>query len=173
MIEPRTDPPLTGDEVSMLLAFLDYHRATLEAKTSGLDAASLNATMPPTTMTLAGLLKHLAGVEEWWFWVVVAGEEESAPWTGADPDDADWDWHSAVDDTPEALRQLWRDQVAKSRRVTAAALGRAGLDTPARRVLHEQERSLRWVLLHMIEEYARHNGHADLLREAVDGSTGE
>ncbi len=171
----RVAPPVDADEATTLLAFLDYHRATLAWKTAGLDSADLNAPMHPTTMTLGGLLKHLAGVEVWWFSEVLAGRPEQLPWSAADWEaDADWDWHSAADDEPADLRGLWQAAVDDSRRLTADALAVQGLDTPARWSFPEGGTpTLRWILVHMIEEYARHNGHADLLREAVDGLTGE
>ena len=88
--------------------------------------------------------------------------------------DADWDWHSAADDGPEQLRALWHDAVERSRAAVAEALTRGGLDQPAARGWPDGSTpSLRWILVHLIEEYARHNGHADLLRESVDGQSGE
>jgi hypothetical protein len=88
--------------------------------------------------------------------------------------DRDWDWHSAAEDTPEQLRALWQDTVARSRSLVSEALADGGLDQLSRRTWPDGEApSLRWILVHMVEEYARHNGHADLLRESVDGLTGE
>ena len=96
------------------------------------------------------------------------------PWTGR-PDE-DWDWHSAAGDTPEQLRAPWQDAVARSRSLVTKALADGGLDRPATGIPSSwgpTAPSLRWIVVHMIEEYARHNGHADLLRESVDGVTGE
>jgi uncharacterized damage-inducible protein DinB len=171
----RPEPPPAADETTTLLAFLDYHRATLAWKCSGLDAAGLSAAIAPSPMTLGGMLKHLAHVEDSWFSRWLHGRDRRPPWDAVDwKADPDWAWHSAADDTPEQLRALWQDAVARSRDLVAEALADGGLDRPARRAWPDgQAPSLRWILLHLIEEYARHNGHADLLRESVDGLTGE
>jgi uncharacterized damage-inducible protein DinB len=173
----RVDPPLATDEVATLRAFLDYHRDTLRLKTAGLTAEQLSATHPPSTMTLGGMLKHLALVEDNWFSVVLLGNEDAEPWRTVDWDaDRDWEWHTAVDDDPAWLRGLFDESVVAADRCIDAALADGGLDRlSARESRHEegQHFSLRWILLHMIEEYARHNGHADLLRESIDGQTGE
>jgi uncharacterized damage-inducible protein DinB len=171
----RPEPPVAADEVATILGFLEFHRATLEWKCSGLDAAGLRATVGPSTMTLGALLKHLALVEESWFSRWLHGRDMQAPWNTVDWDaDPDWEWHSAADDSPDHLRAMWRDAVARSRSLVAEAMADGGLDRLARRTSPDGEApSLRWILLHMIEEYARHNGHADLLRESVDGLTGE
>ncbi|MFZ0181278.1 MAG: DUF664 domain-containing protein, partial [Candidatus Dormiibacterota bacterium] len=120
-------------------------------------------------------LKHLALVEDYWFSEWLHGRGASPPWDAVDWDaDPDWDWHSAAKDTPEQLRALWHDNVDRSRARVAEALAGGGLEQLARRAEPSGESpSLRWILCHMIEEYARHNGHADLIREAVDGQTGE
>jgi uncharacterized damage-inducible protein DinB len=173
----RVDPPLATDEVATLRAFLDYHRDTLRLKTAGLTAEQLSATHPPSTMTLGGMLKHLALVEDNWFSVVLLGNEDAEPWRTVDWDaDRDWEWHTAADDDPAWLRGLFDESVVAADRCIDAALADGGLDRlSARESRHEkgQHFSLRWILLHMIEEYARHNGHADLLRESIDGQTGE
>jgi uncharacterized damage-inducible protein DinB len=155
-----------------LLGFLDYHRDTLRLKAAGLTSEQLNATPAPSTMTLGGMVKHVAFVEHWWFRCVFLGEEFGEPWASVDWDaDADWDWHSAVDDTPEQIRALFDAECAASDSIIAGAgdLGQPSVRTG--RGGHTF--SLRWILAHMVEEYARHNGHADLLREAIDGVTGE
>ena len=173
----RVDPPLRADEATTLRAFLDYHRDTLRRKTAGLTAEQLRTPLPPSTMTLGGLLKHLAYVESNWFVEVFDGAPATAPFDTADWDaDRDWEWHSAADDTAEELRALFDSTVAGADRSIDAAIAAGGLDgTSARESRRPGEGafSLRWILVHMIEEYARHNGHADLLREALDGSTGE
>lgn len=171
----RPEPPAAGDEIETLLGFLDFQRATLAWKCSGLDAAGLNATVGASSMTLGGLLKHLAYVEDDWFSHALHGRAKAAPWDTVDwAADRDWDWHSAADDTPENLFALWRDAVSRSRASVASALADGGLDRPAHRTAPDGVApSLRWIVVHMIEEYARHNGHADLLRESVDGLTGE
>jgi uncharacterized damage-inducible protein DinB len=171
----RPEPPLAGDEVATLLGFLDFQRATLAWKCAGLDAAGLRATVGPSSMTLGGMLKHLADVEAGWVSRSLHGRDQRPPWDTVDwKADRDWDWNSAATDTPEQLRALWQDAVARSRSLVAEALDDGGLDRLARRTWPDgRAPSLRWILVHMIEEYSRHNGHADLLRESVDGQTGE
>ena len=171
----RPEPPLAGDEAATLLGFLEYQRATLAWKCAGLDAAGLRATVAPSTMTLGGMLKHLAYVEEWWCSQWLHGRAEQPPWNAVNWEaDPDWDWHSAAEDTPGQLLTLWQDTVAGSRALVAEALADGGLARLARRTWPDgRAPSLRWILCHLIEEYARHNGHADLLRESVDGLTGE
>ncbi|HEY1330922.1 MAG TPA: DinB family protein [Actinomycetota bacterium] len=171
----RPEPPLTGDEAETLLGFLDYQRATLEWKCRGLDATGLNTTTAASTVTLGGLLKHIAFVEESWFCEWLRGRDRQPPWDGIDWDaDPDWDWRSAADDSPEALRAIWADAVAESRAAVKEALAEGGLDQMARRTWPSGDApSMRWILTHMIEEYARHNGHADFIRESIDGETGE
>jgi uncharacterized damage-inducible protein DinB len=171
----RPEPPLAGDEAATLLGFLEFHRATLAWKCGGLDAAGLAATVGASTMTLGGMLKHLAYVEDQWFSRFLHGRDRAAPWDTVDwKADQDWDWHSAADDTPEQLHALWREAVERSRADVEAALADGGLDRLSRRAWPDGSTpSLRWILTHMIEEYARHNGHADLIRESVDGLTGE
>ncbi|MFC7220936.1 DinB family protein [Streptomyces polyrhachis] len=171
----RPEPPLAGGEAATLLGFLDYQRATLALKCAGLDSAGLAATAAASSMTLGGMLKHLAYVEDFWFSHTLADRAPSEPWASVDwSADTDWEWHSAAEDTPGQLRALWEESVAASRARTAEALERGGLDRPAGRIWRDgRVPSLRWILCHMIEEYARHNGHADLIRESVDGRTGE
>lgn len=175
----RPEPPFDGDEAATLLGFLDYQRATLEWKCRGLDDKQLRVALPPSPVTLGGLLKHLACVEDSWFTEVVAGQPLPEPWASADfSADPDWDWHSAAADSGDALRALWAEGVNRSRTIVKAQLSQGG-DAALSRT-HPvlpwggQDRvSLRWVLAHMIEEYSRHNGHADLIREPIDGQTGE
>ena len=172
----RTDPPLAADEATMLQGFLDYHRDTLRWKTDGLTQEQLATTHPPSTMSLGGILKHLALVEDWWFSVSLLGNEYAELWRGVDWDgDPDWEWRTAADDSPETLRALFDEACAASDRCIERALADHGLDTLSVRRSRQEDSpfSLRWILLHMIEEYARHNGHADLIRESIDGETGE
>ncbi|MGH3587686.1 MAG: DinB family protein [Pseudonocardia sp.] len=170
----RPEPPHVGDETATLLGFLDYQRATLAWKCAGLDAAGLAATVGPSSMTLGGLLKHMAYVENDWFSRDLHGHDWLPPWDAVDwQADPDWEWHSAAQDPPEQLRTLWTDAVALSRSLTAEALADGGIGRLAQRGWPDgRVPSLRWILVHMIEEYARHNGHADLIRESIDGSTG-
>jgi len=171
----RPEPPIAADEAATLEGFLDYQRATLAWKCARLDSAGLNATTAASPMTLGGILKHMAYVEIWWFARQLRGLDAEPPWDTVDWDaDPDWEWHSAAEDTPEQLLTLWQDSVGRSRALVAEALAEAGLDQPARQTWSDgRAPSLRWIMCHMIEEYARHNGHADLLRESVDGETGE
>jgi uncharacterized damage-inducible protein DinB len=171
----RPEPPAAADERDTLLGFLDYQRATFAWKCAGLDAAGLQATVGVSSMTLGGMLKHMAYVEDWWFSRSLYGREAASPWDAVDwSADPDWEWHSAAEDPPERLRGLWQESVDLSRKLVAEALTDGGLDRPSSRAWADgQIPSLRWILCHMIEEYARHNGHADLIRESVDGATGE
>ena len=171
----RPEPPVAADEIDTLLGFLDYQRATLSWRTSGLGREGLAATVGVSTMTLGGLLKHLAWVEDYWFSRRLHGNAPDATWADVDWEaDRDWEWNSAADDEPDTLRSLWQTAVARSRALTATAIDGGGLDRLAAAPWPNGESpSLRWIVVHMIEEYARHNGHADLLRESVDGQTGE
>lgn len=178
----RPEPPFAAGEAATLLGFLDFLRATIEWKTADLDTAALHRRLPahPSAMTLGGLLKHLAFVEFWWFEAVALGEPTSAPWVGADFDaDPDWDWHSAAQDSAADLRALWQGQVERSRQIVVDLLAADGDDGAAALARAHRIRegrdpvSLRWILTHMIEEYGRHAGHADLLREGIDGQAGE
>ena len=171
----RPEPPLAADETATLLGFLDFLRATLAWKCAGLDAAGLSATVGASSMTLGGMLKHLAYVEDHWTSRWLYGRDPHPPWDSVDwTVDPDWDWHSAADDSPEQLRAFWEETVANSRSLIADALADGGLEQLAKRTWPDgRAPSLRWILVHLIEEYARHNGHADLIRESVDGATGE
>ncbi|WP_222270030.1 DinB family protein [Modestobacter marinus] len=172
----RPEPPLAADETGTLLGFLDFQRATLAWKCAGLDAAGFRVAVGVSEVTLGGLLKHMALVEDDWFSRWLHGRDRQPPFDTADwAADPDWEWHSAAEDSPEELRALWATAVARSRAAVAAVLADGGLDhRPPRAAWPDGGTpSLRWLLVHMIEEYARHNGHADLIREAVDGATGE
>lgn len=171
----RPGPPLTGSEWETLTGFLDYQRATLAWKTSGLDAEQLRRTVAASTMTLGGMLKHMAYVEDHWFGRWLWGGSGREPWASVDWDtDGDWEWHSAADDTPEQIHNLWTAAVERARESAQQAVADGGL---AREAAHRwpdgRGPSLRWIFMHMIEEYARHNGHADLIRESIDGATGQ
>ena len=120
------------------------------------------------------MLKHLARVEDNWFSHRMWGNQRQAPWNAVDLDaDPGWEWNTAAH-SPEQLHALWQDAVSRSRELLTEALADGGLDRPAQRPNWDgRTASVRWIVMHMIEEYARHNGHADLIRESVDGSTGE
>lgn len=167
----RTDPDPIATERASLDQFLDYHRATLLGKTDGLDAEALASRLPTSELTLAGLLKHLALVESSWIQERFLGRPEEEPWASAPwDDDRDWEFHTALTDDPDELRELYRATCERNR----AALAGIDLDTlSVGRDREGRQWNLRWILQHLIEETARHNGHADLLREAIDGVVGE
>jgi uncharacterized damage-inducible protein DinB len=173
----RPEPPLESDETATLLGFLDYQRATLEWKCRGLSDEQLRVALPPTAMTLGGMLKHLAYVEDYWFTEVAAEQPSPEPWASVDwKTDPDWDWHSAASDPGDGLRALWAERAGRSRAVVTAQIARGNAEAlgHAHPAWGGRGRaSLRWILVHMVEEYARHNGHADLIRESIDGETGE
>ncbi len=171
----RPEPPVAGDETATLLGSLERQRAILAWKCGGLDAAGLRATLAPSTITLGGLLKHLANVEDDYLSLRLLGREPGPPWDTVDWDaDPDWEWHSAAEDSPEQLMTLWQDAVARSRSAVAEALTDGGLEQLARGTSPDGPTpSLRRILIDLIEEYARHAGHADLIRESVDGLVGE
>ncbi|MCZ4099709.1 DinB family protein [Streptomyces sp. So13.3] len=173
--ETWPEPPLAGTEAAAVLGALERQRATLAWKCSGLDSAGLQATVGASTVTLGGLLKHLAHVEDSHFARLWLGSAAGAPWDTVDWDSVpDWDYRSAAEDTPEQLRTLWQESVARSRATVDQALSEGGLDQLGAYVTRSGEHpNLRRILLDLIEEYARHVGHADLIRESVDGLTGE
>jgi uncharacterized damage-inducible protein DinB len=162
----RIDPPLVGSERELLTAFLDYHRQTVLWKIEGLNDTDLRRSMTPTGLSLLGLIKHLAYVERAWFQNEFAGEDVSFPWTDDDPDA---DFRIEPDETTEQILTLYKTEVERSREITAAV----SFDDIARGPRPRRKPSLRWIIIHMIEETARHNGHVDLMREAIDGQTGE
>jgi hypothetical protein len=163
------DPSDAGDEGATLLGFLERQRATFAWKCGGLDAAGLRATVGASSPSLGGMLKHLARFEDDMSTEWLHGRAQRPPWNEVDWNaDHDWDWRSAADDTPEQLYTLWHDAVARSRALLTEALADGGPERRGGTGLP----SLRYVLLNMVEEYARHNGHADLIRESIDGLVG-
>lgn len=169
------EPPLAGTEVEHLLGSLDRLRATFRWKADGLDAAGLSAQIPSSTLTLGGLLKHLAAVEDIAFTWKLSGSDPGELWRSVDWDgDPDWVFRSAADDTPEELYALYDAAIVRARERVGTALATGGLDTEADIAddagVHA---SLRRLIFDLVEEYGRHTGHADLLREAVDGRVGE
>jgi uncharacterized damage-inducible protein DinB len=168
--DPRPEPPPMAGERATLLGFLGWQRATLELKCAGLSAGDLaRRAVPPSTMSLLGLVRHMADVERNWFRRFLAGLDEPFRYDMAN----DGDFEGAVAD-PETVAEAWRawrEEVEFADRFVAGA---PDLDLPSIRVDRQgTPRSLRWVLVHLIEEYARHNGHADLLREQIDGRVGQ
>ncbi|MER7106348.1 DinB family protein [Streptomyces sp. NPDC000229] len=166
--DPRFSGPATGDERGMLVGFLEAQRATLELKCSGLEEELSRRSVEPSTLSLLGLIRHLADVERRWFRKVLAGQDAAPLFSSSAAPDGDFD--GAVSD-PAVIAEAWeawRSEVAFASRFVAEA---PDLDAEG----HDAWRgtvSLRWVLIHMVEEYARHNGHADLLRERIDGAVG-
>jgi hypothetical protein len=170
-----TEPPVAGNEVDTLVGSLERQRRTLSWKCGGLDAAGLRATVGASSVTLGGLLKHLALVEDEYFCRRLLGRAMPAPWDTVDWDaDPDWEWHSAAEDSPAQLMELWQDAVGRSRAALSEALAGGGLDQLARFTWPDgRSPSLRRIMIDLVEEYARHVGHADLIRESVDGLVGE
>jgi hypothetical protein len=169
------EPPMQGDELSSLTGSLERVRRMFAWKTGGLDTDGLQRRVGASTMTLGGLVKHMALVETDWFAVKLRGEPYGEPWASADYDaDPSWEWSSAAADEPADLYALWSAAVERSRVCVAAALAEGGLDGLGAFSWPDGSRpSLRRMMIDVIEEYARHVGHADLLREAVDGLVGE
>ncbi|MEU6096765.1 DinB family protein [Streptomyces sp. NPDC047079] len=166
--DPRTLGPATGDERTLLVAFLAAQRVTLELKCTDLGTRLSQRSVAPSTLSLLGLLRHLADVERRWFRRVLAAEDARPLFSS--PSDPDRDFTGAVPDPAVVTRawDAWRAEIAFAEAFVAKAphLDLEGHDAWRGTV------SLRWVLVHMIEEYARHNGHADLLRERIDGAVG-
>jgi len=174
MTDTPWDPPLQGTEAEQLLAALDRLRATFRYKADGLDAAGLGRRIGASTLTLGGLLKHLALVEDHQFGQKLTGTPLGPPWSEVDWDATpDWEFETAAGDSPRALYELWDAAVARSRGRVAEALADGGLDQPVHAGSEGEQANLRRLVCDMIEEYGRHTGHADLIREAVDGRTGE
>ncbi|MDG4668297.1 DUF664 domain-containing protein [Mycobacterium sp. 236(2023)] len=168
------EPPLAGSEVEHLVGALERLRTTFLWKADGLDASGLKARVGSSALTLGGLLKHLAFCEDYMFTDKLTGEPVGEPWTSLHDGTDGWEFTSAAADCPEQLYGFWHDAVKRSRVRLAAALDRGGLDQLA--AIHDDDgnhASLRRLLCDLIEEYGRHTGHADLLREAVDGRVGE
>jgi hypothetical protein len=168
-------PPPAGTDEEHLVGALDRLRVTFRWKADGLDAAGLNVKIGASALTLGGLLKHLARVEDTTFAWKMRGQSPGEPWVSAPLDDTDaWEFTSCAEDSPEYLYGLWDDAVARSRARLAAIIADGGLDQPS----HEEwpghgRLSVRRIVCDLVEEYGRHTGHADLLREAFDGRVGE
>lgn len=168
----RIDPDPAGSDLVVLSQYLDYQRETMLSKTDGLTRQQLAHKHPPSELTLAGLLYHLSLVEEDWMEVRFAGLPDREPWASVDWDsDPNWEFRTAAQLEPEQLQSRYRQACEHSRHIVSNA---AALDQLSVRALRDGRHfSLRWVLLHLIEETARHAGHADFLREAIDGTVGE
>jgi Protein of unknown function (DUF664) len=169
------EPPLAGTEVEHIVGALDRLRTTFRWKADDLDSAGLQHRIAASSLTLGGLLKHLAAVEDYYFTAKMRGEPMGAPWdtTGWDGSN-DWEFQSAADDTPDELYSLWDGAVERSRARLDVALADGGLDQLINASRPDgRHASLRRLLCDLLEEYGRHTGHADLIREAVDGRVGE
>ncbi|GAA2758019.1 DinB family protein [Actinopolymorpha rutila] len=167
MTYERPDPPMIAGEREMLRAFLDFHRGTIAMKCEGLSDEELRRqSMPPSTLSLLGLVRHLAEVERAWFRRVIDAEDVPLVWS----DEGDFQVaYDASGSTRSEAFEAWQAEVERSRRIEAAA---ESLDLVVHNPRWGEDVSLRLVMLHMIHEYARHSGHADLLREGIDGTVG-
>jgi len=160
-----------SDELANLVLFLEEQREIFRRKAGGLDHDDLMRTLPPSDLTLGGMVKHLAFVEDWWFGRNLM-DDQADLWAGVDwQADPDWDWHSATDETPEELWALWEAAVARSQ--AAVSIDPRPERESARPRRDGTPLTLRWILAHMVVEYARHLGHADLVRQSVDGQVGD
>ena len=171
---PR-EPPIAGDETATLIGSLERQRRTFIWKCSGLDAAGMRATVGASTMTIGGLVKHLTVVEPVYFIYRLHGRDPGPPVNAVDWDaDPNWEWRTAADDSPEELLAGWHDAVTRSRAALGESLANGGPEQLANFTWPDgSQPSVRRILVDLIEEYARHTGHADLIRESVDGLVGE
>lgn len=169
------EPPVSGTEVDTLIGSLERQRRTFAWKCEGLDAGGLGARLAPSALTLGGLLKHLAFVEDEYFTRRLLGVDLPPPWDAVDWDaDPGWEWRSAAADEPERLYALWKEAVARSRANLRKALPEGGVDQPVRLTWPDgRAPSVRRILIDLVEEYARHVGQADMIRESIDGRVGE
>ena len=171
LISLADEPDRAADERDTLVTFLSYFRTVLVRKAAELTPAQLSVAIGASSLTIGGLVKHMAFVEDHWFQVVLLGNEYPEPWSavdwGASPD---WEFVTASDDSPSELLAQFRASVARSDAAIAAI---ADVAAVAARPSHGEPTTLRWILVHLVEEYARHCGHADLIRESIDGRTGD
>ena len=165
----RTEPERISGEREALDAWLDFHRDTLLHKCAGLTAGQLKErAVPPSRLSLLGLVRHMTEVERWWFRIPAANTDLEFPY---DPDQTGQDFEALEDADADANLEAFRQEVALARAAVAAK--RLDDVVPSHGDHPERTRDIRWIYLHMIEEYARHNGHADLIRERIDGATGD
>jgi uncharacterized damage-inducible protein DinB len=165
--DTRPDPPPSAGPVEMISAYLDFHRATMLWKLSGLSHEDLVKSRTESGWSLLGVMKHSAYVERWWFQTEFAGNDVWYPWTD---EFSDADWQIEPNETPEHIFALYRQECEESRRIVA---GQAW-DAPAKGTrAAERGQTLGWIIGHMLEEVARHNGQIDIVRESIDGLTGE
>ena len=169
-VNPPFDPevaPYSGDERDVVNWLLDYQRYVMLRKVDGITEQQARMTTAKSDLTLLGLVRHLAEVEQYWLGNVFLGLDESLPWD--DPDDRDADFHPRDEDTLAEALVLLRSEMGRARHVSFTT----AFDASSIRRRENQHVNLRWILVHLVEEYARHCGHADLLREAIDGATGD
>ncbi|MEV8632582.1 DinB family protein [Streptosporangium sp. NPDC051023] len=168
MTDDRIDPPFIADEATMLYAWLDWHRETLAVKCAGLSQEQLSLRpCAPSTLSLLGLVRHITEVERYWFRNILNGEENPPLYWNEQYPDGDFDRLDSC--TAEEALTRWRAEIEGVRELYTGL----SLDTLGGQQRGGEDVSLRWILVHMIEEYARHNGHADIIREQIDGVTGE
>jgi hypothetical protein len=170
------EPPIAGTEVDTLIGSLERQRRIIAWKCGGLDAEGVRAATAASTITLGGLLKHLALIEDDYFQHRLMGRSPGKPWEDIDWDaDPEWEWRTGSEDPPGETMALWQAAVERSRATTAEALAQGGLDLRAKGVSDPEGNapSFRRILIDVIEEYARHAGHADIVRESIDGVVGE
>jgi uncharacterized protein DUF664 len=171
----RVHPPFRDGERAAVEAWLEFHRATLLTKCAGLTPEQLGTrSVPPSALSLRGLLRHMTEVEAGWFRQVLGGQEVTWAYCSDDDPDGDFDGVGRPGDDPvTAVPRELAAFTAECQRSRALAAGHGSLDDVGAGPRRGEQVSLRWIYLHMIEEYARHNGHADLLRERIDGVTGD
>lgn len=171
--EPPFDPdhaPYSGDEPEVTSWLLDYHRHVLLKKLEGLTETQARQTTGAGDLTLLGLARHLGGVEQYWFGKVYLGTAgDTEAWHYDDTDDPDIDFHPSPDDTLADAISVLHHEIRRARSITSTT----PLDSPAAGTREGKPVNLRWIVVHLIEEYARHCGHADLIRESIDGVTGD
>ncbi|MCU1588438.1 MAG: hypothetical protein JWN31_1931 [Frankiales bacterium] len=170
---PPWEPPWAGDEIEHLVAALERLRATFRWKADGLDAGQLTQTFSASALSIGALLKHLAFVEDYQFTTKITGAEPGDPWPSDQRPSSDWSFTSAADHSPEELYDLWDSAVERSRRRLREALARGGLDQSVHLGWGGDRANLRRIMCDLLEEYGRHTGHADLIRESIDGRVGE
>lgn len=167
---PPPYPPKAGTERETLVGYLDLYRAIMIDKASGLTREQANTVLGPSGLTVINLVHHLAIVEHWWFHVFFAGNDVLDPWAPIWDDDPDWEFHHSHEFEPTEIIHRYEVEIDRSNAIIAATSDLEELSVGARDGEH---RSMRWILAHMLEETARHAGHADLIRESIDGATGD
>ena len=169
-MSPPPYPPKAGTERETLVGYLDYYRAILIDKASGLTREQANQTLGPSNLTVINLVHHLAIVEHWWFHVFFAGGDPLDPWAEIWDDDPDWEFEHSNEFEPQEIIHRYEVEIERADAIIGATPDLEALSVKDRGGEH---RSLRWILAHMLEETARHAGHADLIRESIDGETGD